>query len=830
MSTIIKPSFPNNLITPLSSFIGREKDIAGVKQWFMEYRLVTLTGPGGCGKTRLALRVASELTTAYEHGVWLVEFASLSDPALITQAVASVLGVREYPGAELSQILVDFLSSRRSLLLFDNCEHLIADIANLADNLLRFCPNLSILATSREELGIPGEAIWGVPPLSLPIQQPWTDPAGAAQTVTSYLKSESVQLFLARVAAVSPGFTLTIENGPWVAEICRHLDGMPLAIELAAARVRSLSVQQISERLDDRFNLLTAGSRTAPLRQQTLAATLDWSYALLTEAERRVLQRLSVFAGGAALEAAEAVCNCDCVRPDEIMNVLSHLVDKSLVVVNQNSAETRYRLLETIRQYAREKLSEQGDEENCRDCHLDYFVPWAEKAEPILAGPDQIQALERFENEHDNLRAALEWSSANENRARAGLRLAAGCGLFWRFHCYISEGRRRFSMALAPKCVQDRSKVHAHALLESANLAYLQADYPAEQALLEEALPIWRELGQEGRSGLANTLELFGEIKTAEGYNDSALPLFQEALNIFSQLNEKGGISLINMQLGWVAIRTGNFPLAETHLQKFLALAQELGDKTGLTYAHSGLGEVAVRQKQYSRARNLLEKALSFSRERGDKWGEATILGSLGWLALRQQNFERMRDYLQESVSIRLDLGDKGGVAWCLEKLADAAVQEGEPHKAVKIFSCAAVLRIPVHAAIDPVDRPVYNHLLSDLRARLGQSTYAACQDEGQGMRIKDMVAYALSEPVRQSNRAPVSVKEKYQGLSKRERETAAWIAQGKSNREIAQAMTVREKTVETYVTRILNKLGYNSRVQIATWVVEQGLISTLKQ
>ncbi len=356
MSNNLKSAFPNNLITPISSFIGREKDIAGVKQWLRDYRLVTLTGPGGCGKTRLAIRVASELTTAHEHGIWMVEFASLSDPALIPQAVASVLGVREYPGAALSQILVDFLSSRRSLLVFDNCEHLVSDIANLADNLLRFCPNLSILATSREELGIPGEAIWGVPPLSLPIQQPWTDPAGAAQTVASYLKSESVQLFLARVAAVSPGFTLTIENGPWVAEICRHLDGMPLAIELAAARVRSLSVQQISERLDDRFNLLTAGSRTAPLRQQTLAATLDWSYALLSEAERRVLQRLSVFAGGAGLEAAEAVCNCECVKPDEILDVLSHLVDKSLVVTDQNSAETRYRLLETIRQYAREKL------------------------------------------------------------------------------------------------------------------------------------------------------------------------------------------------------------------------------------------------------------------------------------------------------------------------------------------------------------------------------------------------------------------------------------------------------------------------------------------
>ena len=258
------------------------------------------------------------------------------------------------------RLSLNYLSSRHILLVFDNCEHLITDIARFVDILFRKCPKLTILTTSREGLGILGEAIWTVPPLSLPIQKPWTDPASAQETVNLYLKSESVQLFMARVSAVSPEITLTVENGAWVAEICRRLDGMPLAIELAAARVRALSVKQIAERLDDRFKLLTGGSRTAPLRQQTLAATLDWSYALLTEPERRVLQRLSIFAGGAALEAAEAVCICECVQPEEVLDVLSHLVDKSLVVADQSSSETRYRLLETIRQYARQKLSRTG--------------------------------------------------------------------------------------------------------------------------------------------------------------------------------------------------------------------------------------------------------------------------------------------------------------------------------------------------------------------------------------------------------------------------------------------------------------------------------------
>ncbi len=327
LSIPIQP--PNNLPAQLTRFIGREHDLSEVKKWLIDYRLVTLTGPGGCGKTRLALQIASDLRLAYEHGVWLVEFAPLSDPALITQAVAAALGVREYPGVELSQTVFEYLSSRHILLVFDNCEHLITDIARFVDNLLRKCPRLTVLTTSREGLGILGEAIWTVPPLSLPIQKPWTDPASAQETVNFYLESESVQLFMARVSAVSPEFSLTVENGAWVAEICRRLDGMPLAIELAAARVRSLSVKQIAERLDDRFKLLTGGSRTAPLRHQTLAATLDWSYALLSEPERRVLQRLSIFAGGAALEGAEVVCICECVQSDEVVEILSHLVDKS---------------------------------------------------------------------------------------------------------------------------------------------------------------------------------------------------------------------------------------------------------------------------------------------------------------------------------------------------------------------------------------------------------------------------------------------------------------------------------------------------------------------
>src|SRR5258706_149812 len=321
----------SNLPTPLSTFIGRGHEITEVKQLLSAHRLVTITGAGGSGKTRLSLKVAGELYGEFEHGIWFVELASIIDPALVPQTIATSLNIREQSGRSLMDVLIDHLSASDMLLVIDNCEHLVSACAQFAETILQKCPELKILATSREALGITGEIVWTVPPLSLPMQQPWTNPASAQDALSHYEESESVQLFVARAMANSSEFQLTVENGAWVAEICRHLDGMPLAIELAAARVRSLSVQQIAQRLDDRFHLLTSGSRTAPHRQQTLESAIDWSYALLPPSEQKVLQRLSVFAGGATLDAAEAVCTSDGVELAQVLDILSHLVDKSLV-------------------------------------------------------------------------------------------------------------------------------------------------------------------------------------------------------------------------------------------------------------------------------------------------------------------------------------------------------------------------------------------------------------------------------------------------------------------------------------------------------------------
>src|SRR5829696_2809070 len=431
---------PHNLPLELSSFVGREKELAEVKRLLENNRLLTLTGSGGCGKTRLALAVASELVEAFEDGVWLVDLAPLADPALVPQAVASTLGVREQSGRILTEILYAYLRSKKVLLVLDNCEHLIEACAKLSEVLLRSCPQLRVLATSREALGITGEVTWLVPSLTLPDLRHLP----AFESLPRY---ESARLFLERTAAVKPTFVLTEQNAGAVAQICYRLDGIPLAIELAAARTKVLSVEQVADRLDDTFKLLSAGGRTAVPRQRTLHATMDWSHELLPEEERTLFRRLSVFAGGFTLEAVESVCAGEDLTRDEVLELLSHLVDKSLVMVREESGEARYRLLETVRQYGWEKLSESGEEEQVRERHAGHYLTLAEEAEPELKGEGQVAWLKRFEREHDNLRAAMRWL-LDRGESEKAVRLGWALWLFWWIRGHFAEGRRSMERAL----------------------------------------------------------------------------------------------------------------------------------------------------------------------------------------------------------------------------------------------------------------------------------------------------------------------------------------------------------------------------------------------
>ena len=830
----------DNLPVPLSTFIGRQQEITRVKELISEHHLVTLSGTGGCGKTRLGLRVASELRGAFRDGIWLTEFASIAEEDLVAGAVACTLGLREEAESPISDSLMGYLKSRAALLIFDNCEHLVQAIAQLSASLLESCPHIRILATSREPLGVPGEIVSMVPPLSLPEPQPWRGPGGDQTALASYQQSEAIQLFAARAETALPGFQLDAENAPWAAVICRRLDGIPLAIELAAARLRTFSARQIAERLDDRFHLLTSRLRTAPLRHQTLEAALDWSFQLLSESEQITLRRLSVFALEWTLEAAEAVCSGG-ITANEVMDSLSNLVDKSLVIADRTPNSRRFRFLETIRQYAQQKLVEAGEADVVRDRHLEYFLGWVEMNVVHLSGPDQSAWLNRFTAEHDNIRSALEWSHSSASRTELGLRLAAACGRFWRLHGDFSEGRERLNTMLRLSDPQKRNNARGWALLWSANLAYLQSDYPAVHALAQEGLEICRQLGPEGQLGVARALDLLGELATEIGDYPKASVLIEDSLNIYRALNEKRGIAEMLMQLGWAAMRDGDYPRAELLINESLPLIRALGESSLLGEVLSGMGELAVRQGKFDQANRLLEESLALRRKLGERWGVAATLGSLGWSAMLQRNYERMREVMVESLTTRIEIGERGGTAWCFEKLAEAAILQAQSipspyrrqafQRSVQVFAAAASLRAPFQSVIDPADIPDYEKILGDLRGALGQTAFEAAWDEGSTLPIAEVVDLAMTPVLTSIDAASLSItqaeKAKFSGLTTQERKVAVLIAQGKTNREIAEMMSVQLKTVETYVTRMFNKLDFDSRVQIATWVLKVGLEET---
>ena len=491
LKSLDNPELPNNLPVQVTSFIGREKEIEAVETLLSKTRLLTLTGSGGCGKTRLGLQVAADVLENYPDGVWLIELAPLADPALVPQAVAQALNVSEEPGKPLLPTLVAALKAKRLLLVLDNCEHVLDACSRLVDALLRACPGVGVLASSREGLGIAGETVYRVPSLSLP------DPKQTA-TPASLNLYEAVRLFVDRARAALPGFVVTNANAPALASVCHRLDGIPLAIELAAARVRSLSVEEINNKLDNRFRLLTGGSRTALPRQQALRALIDWSFDLLNAQEKMLLCRLSVFAGGWTLQAAEAVgvgesLTGESIEDWEILDLLTSLVDKSLVLAQTQRETTRYGLLETVRQYVRDRLTESGESLVVRTRHANYFLTLAEEVKPKMRGMEQVQWMGVLEEEHDNLRQALAWYAEDAQDAEAGgkgLRLAAALFELWKTHGHLSEGRERLHTLLAHPTRQEPTSARAQALAEAGWLAYMQDDYVQTRVLLEKSLVV----------------------------------------------------------------------------------------------------------------------------------------------------------------------------------------------------------------------------------------------------------------------------------------------------------------------------------------------------
>jgi predicted ATPase len=665
----------HNLPRSISRFIGREQQVAEVTAELAATPLLTLTGTGGTGKTRLALQVASQVLADYLDGVWFVELAALSEPSLVPQQVATALGVREEPGRPLVETLTEYLQPRQLLLVLDNCEHLVAACAELARRLLEACPDLRVLATSREALGVPGEALFRVPTLTTPIPPP-----PPVEQLTQY---EAVRLFIDRALLSQPAFAVTNANAPSVAEICHRLDGIPLAIELAAARVKALPMEQIARRLDDRFKLLTGGSRTGLPRQQTLRAAIDWSYDLLAEPERALLLRLSMFAGGWDLEAADAVCAGEAIEDWEVLDLLASLVEKSLVQYEEAEGAGRYRLLETLREYGREQVGE-GERAELERRHAEHFLAWAERAgEELRQGREQQVWLERLELEHDNLRAALDWA-IKRGDVGIGLRLAVALELFWHRRSYLTEARERLAAVLA---LPDPSEpgagtsaplrlLRARALRNAGAQAWRQGDYEPARTLLEESLALQRTL--DDPRGVATALSTLGAVVFSQGDFDASREFGTQALAIVRELGSPRSVAVELHNLANVARAQSDYQTATPLYAESLALSRELGDRYDVAYCLHGLGLVAYCQGEWGSARGYYDECLAIRREIGDRVGMSMALYTLGILARDQGDYGAARDCFEESLALRRELGDKRGIALSLYGLGTLASQEGD--------------------------------------------------------------------------------------------------------------------------------------------------------
>jgi non-specific serine/threonine protein kinase len=695
---------PYRLPRPLTSLVGRQQEIQEVAARLLSSRLVTLTGTGGVGKTRLAIAVAEAQADDFAEGVFFVDLSALSESTLVAQAVALVLELREQSERSFLQTLTDYLEPKEVLLVWDNCEHLLAGCAPLAQGLLSGCPRLRLLATSRQALGLTGEMAWPVPALSFPQGAELASPEKMEWSLL--LEYDAVQLFVERGQQALPSFRLSGKNAAAVVQICAHLDGIPLAIELAAARLRAMTAEQIAARLDDRFRLLTGGSRAVLPRQQTLRAMLDWSYELLTEQECLLLHRLSAFAGGWTLEAAESVCSGEDIEDWEAVDLLTSLVDKSLVVFEEREGgEGRYRLLETIRHYAQERLTETGEEPELQRRHRDFFLALAEEAEPHLQGAEQGVWINRLETEHENLRSALGTCQAmGEVGAETGLRLCGALQQFWWIRGHLSEGRAWAVRALSQVGSEEQTQWRAKALTGAAGLAYFQSDYASARAYQEESLAIFREIGDRQRSAAA--------------------------LNY----------------LGMVAYAQGDYASACAFHEQSLAIQREIGNQQGIAYALNGLGIMAQNQGDYALARAYQEESLAIQGEIGDRWGCCWSLLNLGNVARMQGDYASARAFLEESLTIQREIGNRGGSAFSLESLAALASAQEQPEQAARLWGAAERLREEIGAPLPPNEREEYDHKVSEARAALGEEAFTAAWTEGRAMSWEHAVYYALGE------------------------------------------------------------------------------------
>jgi non-specific serine/threonine protein kinase len=787
----------HNLPLARTSFVGREREKLEVKRLLAMTKLLTLTGTGGCGKTRLALKVASDLVGAYPDGVWLADLAPLADAELVPQAVAKALKVREQPARPLTETLVDTLRSRKMLLVVDNCEHLVEAVVSLVDALLDSCPGLRVLATSRQTLNAAGEVAWVVPSLTVPGSRQ------QAYTPSELEAYESVRLFVQRASQRDPSFELTLRNGQAVAQVCQRLDGIPLAIELAAGRMGVLSAEQLASRLEDFLKLLTGGP-TADPRHRTLRATLEWSHELLGEAERVLFRRLSVFAGGWTLEAAEEVCSGEGIEQGEVLEMLSEVVDKSLVVAGaREEGGSRFRMLEPLRQYGQERLEESGEAKRFHERHAEYYLALAEEADTEAAEPSDLRKgrsaawLTQMDTEHGNLRAAISWSldeDAEEpdgGRTELGLRLAVALFWFWFRHDYLTEGRRYLERTVSSKSDPTTTRLKARAWNGAARIAYSQGDFGAAKALIEEGLALYRELG------------------------------------------DKEGIAAALTDLGLIAVlgHRDDIPVRAV-LEELEELKPRLKNRNTLAYLLMLEGVMAISRGDLKHSAALHEQSLKLFREVQDTPGVITCLAQLGVIALMRGDYEGASPPLRESLRMAWESDYKVLIQFCLYLLACVAASQEQPVRAARLWGAVEGMEEAYAVRVTPLTPSVsdYEGRLSIARSQLGEETWSGSWAEGKAMALGQVVGYALSgegeaEPptlVAVLEQHPSPVDEATEMLTPREREVALLVGRGLTNRQIAQELSISERTVENHIGKILKELGFSSRARIAAWVSQR--------
>jgi predicted ATPase/DNA-binding NarL/FixJ family response regulator len=772
---------PNNLPLQLSSFVGREREMAEVERLLGDHRLVTLTGPGGSGKTRLALAGASEVAEDFEDGVWLVELAPLSDPGLVPQAVASVLGVRETPDTPLADSLCLHLESREALLVVDNCEHLVEACADLAETLLRSCPELHILATSREMLGVPGETLFAVPPLSLP------DPHHPS-SAGDHSRDDASVLFVERARAVRPGFALTEGNAMPVARVCYHLEGIPLAIELAAARVKVLSVEQISRRLEVSFKLLAGGGRTALAHHGTLLATMEWSHELLGQDERVLFRRLSVFVGGFTLEAAEGVCTGEGLEEGEVLDLLTHLVDKSLVLVTEGGEESRYRLLETVRQYASEKLEESGEAEEVRRSHAAWFLALAEVAGPLMMGPDQVGSLDRTWREQYNFRAAVRFFLDGKDADRA----VSLTWAFWRYWWVTG--------------LQSEARRWMEEVLEG-------GDLPEDDA-------------HRARRAQANLI--IGTYAWSEGDLASAIPALEEGLRLSREADDVRGQAIGLMLLGLVDVAERNGERSRERFEESLRFFRISGEseKWGEAHTLAYLGLAPLLEGEPEPARRCFEEGLAAARAAGDRVAAHQALYTLGLLALAERDFDQADEYLREGLSLADEVRDVINAPYFVKGLGQVAGLRGQAAFAVRLLSAAeTALRATGSAPYRYIpDQALQDRIFAAARDALGEAAFDEEWRQGRAMTLKQAIEYAL-EPPPGTPHEPSPSPTHPAGLSAREVEVLRLVARGMTNAQIAQELYISPRTVNAHMGSVYNKIGSHSRAEAARFASEYGLL-----